>query len=358
MRKDYLDNIRWVTIVLVVIYHVLYMFNSVITDGVVGPLKYGATQPQDGIMYMLYPWFMVILFVVAGASSRYSLEKMTTKEFIKSRTNKLLVPSTIGLLAFQWIQGYYNMAIANAFSSMGASVPKVVLFFIMCLSGTGVLWFIQMLWLFSILLVLVRKIDKEDGFYNYCGNARILHLLLLTIPVVLSAKILNTPVVCVYRFGIYTFVFFVGYFVFSHEEVIQRLSKHWIWLSLLSINLGLAYTIIYFGENYATTPGVSRILAVTYGWITVLAVFALFRRFFNKKNEFAKYMTAKCWGIYIFHYLPISIEGYYLSRTSLENVWVAYLLCLVTAFAGSFVLYEIISKIPFFRWAVLGITKK
>ena len=28
-RKLYLDNIRWMTVVLVVIYHVVYMFNGV-----------------------------------------------------------------------------------------------------------------------------------------------------------------------------------------------------------------------------------------------------------------------------------------------------------------------------------------
>ncbi len=28
MRKYYLDNIRWVTVVLVVIYHVIYMYNG------------------------------------------------------------------------------------------------------------------------------------------------------------------------------------------------------------------------------------------------------------------------------------------------------------------------------------------
>ena len=28
MRKHYLDNIKWVTVVIVVIYHVLYMYNA------------------------------------------------------------------------------------------------------------------------------------------------------------------------------------------------------------------------------------------------------------------------------------------------------------------------------------------
>ena len=33
MRKYYLDNIRWATVVLVVIYHVIYMYNG---EGILG----------------------------------------------------------------------------------------------------------------------------------------------------------------------------------------------------------------------------------------------------------------------------------------------------------------------------------
>ena len=36
MRRHYLDNIRWMTVVLVVIYHVVYMFNGVQPFGVIG----------------------------------------------------------------------------------------------------------------------------------------------------------------------------------------------------------------------------------------------------------------------------------------------------------------------------------
>ena len=38
MGKYYIDNIRWMTIVLVVVYHVIYMFNSVETELVIGPI--------------------------------------------------------------------------------------------------------------------------------------------------------------------------------------------------------------------------------------------------------------------------------------------------------------------------------
>lgn len=38
MRKNYMDNIRSLTILLVVCYHVIYRFNGPIQDGVTGKL--------------------------------------------------------------------------------------------------------------------------------------------------------------------------------------------------------------------------------------------------------------------------------------------------------------------------------
>ena len=144
MRKPYLDNIRWGTVLLVLVYHVLYVFNA---SGVLGGIGgFYDVQYQDAPLYFVYPWFMVLLFVVAGISSRYALEKQPHKEFISARTRKLLVPSTLGLLVFQWITGYFNMAASGAFAYMGA-VPGPILYLIMAVSGIGPLWFIQMLWL-------------------------------------------------------------------------------------------------------------------------------------------------------------------------------------------------------------------
>ena len=101
MRKHYLDNIRWITIICVVIYHTIYMFNGEATAGVIGPFK--NVQYQDAIQYILYPWIMILLFIIAGMCSRYYLENHSIKEFIKSRTTKLLVPSTIGLYVFHYL---------------------------------------------------------------------------------------------------------------------------------------------------------------------------------------------------------------------------------------------------------------
>ena len=52
MRKSYLDHVRWITVVLVVIYHVIYMYNGIETFGVIGPFQ--KVQYQDAFQYQAF----------------------------------------------------------------------------------------------------------------------------------------------------------------------------------------------------------------------------------------------------------------------------------------------------------------
>jgi len=113
-----LDNIRWITVVIVVVYHVFYMYNAEGIPGVVGNITGLEIQYYDVYQYLTYPWFMFLLFIISGISSRCYLENHTDKEFLKSRTTKLLVPSTIGLFVFQFIQGYFNTRSSDAVNMM------------------------------------------------------------------------------------------------------------------------------------------------------------------------------------------------------------------------------------------------
>ena len=355
MRKTYLDNIRWITVVLVVIYHVIYMFNGIETAGVLGP--FADVQPQDAFQYMVYPWFMLLLFVVSGMCARFSLNNHTEREFLRARTRKLLVPSTIGLLVFQWILGYYNMCISGAFDTMSTGVPRPILYLIMAVSGTGVLWYIQMLWLFSVLLVLLRKVEK-DRFYRLCEKTNGVILLLLTIAIYGAAQILNTPLIVVYRFGIYGLGFFIGYFCLSHDAVIDRLANYWLPLVIAAVALGIAFLVVYWGAPYAEHVVLDTPLCNAFAWIAVLAVLVFMRRWGNFENAFSTFMNRESWGLYVFHYLPLAVSAYYLRGCQPELApLLCYLLVTVAAFAGAFVLNSVISRIPVLRWCVLGLKK-
>lgn len=354
MRKTYLDNIKWMTVVIVVVYHVIYLFNGAGVAGGIGP--FAPVQYQDGFLYLVYPWFMLLLFVVSGMSARFALERQSGKAFLRRRTVKLLVPSTIGLFVFWWVQGYFNMAIGGAFEAMSA-VPGPILYLIMAVSGIGPLWYIQLLWLFSLLLLLVRKVEK-DSLYGLGEKANIPVLLCLTPVIWVAAQVLNTPIVEVYRFGIYGAGFFLGYFLFSHDAVMERLERWWLPLSLAAVGLGVGFVAVNWGEPYAGHAVRDTLLCSAYAWIAVLAILSVMKKWGGFENALSRFMAAKSWGLYLFHYLPLAACGWYLQTYATLPPLAVYLLVGVAAFAGGLALYEIIRRIPILRWCVCGIGGK
>ena len=351
VRKTYVDNIRWMTVILVVIYHVIYMFNGVVTSGVIGP--FAQVQYQDAFQYVVYPWFMLLLFVVSGMSARFYLNRHTDKAFLKSRTVKLLVPSTIGLFVFWWTLGYYNMMISGAFENMSAA-PGPVRFVIMAVSGTGALWYIQLLWVVSVVLLVIRKIEK-DRLYGWCEKVNLPVLLCLTPVIWGAAQILNTPVIVVYRFGIYGAGFLLGYFVFSHDAVMDRLEKGWLPLSLAALGLGIGFVFAFWGEPYAEHQVLDTFLCSAYAWIATLAVLSVMKKWGNFENAFSRLMNRKAWGLYLFHYLPLAACAWYLHLYTTLPPLAMYLLVGTAAFAGALILDEVIRRIPVLRWCVCGI---
>ncbi len=354
MRKSYIDNLRWVTVVLVIFYHVFYMYNAEGILGTLGKITDLEVQYFDLYQYIVYPWFMALLFIVSGISARYYIERHTGKEFIKSRTVKLLVPSTIGLFVFQFIQGYINVSLSEAGY---IEAPGFVKYIIYCLSGIGVLWYIQMLWLFSLVIVLIKKIDK-DRFWNICRKTPFWVLILIAVLFWGAGQILNTPVIVSYRFGLYFLAYLLGYFVFSHDEVIEVTKRHFPLFAVIAVGLGTAFCIVYFGQNYADDPVYRSPLFLLYGWFGCVAMVGGFAKFFDFTNKITKWMGSHSWGLYIFHYLGISLVALYLAKPGLIPAWASYLLSAIAGFGLSYILYFVISKIPFFRWAVLGISKK
>lgn len=352
MRKYFLDNIRWATILLVMAYHVFYAFNAVGVLGGVG--GFAKVQYQDAFLYFVYPWFMVLLFVVAGISARYALEKDPGKVFIGKRTWKLLVPSTLGLLVYQWIVGYFNIKIGGGLEY----IPAFLIYPISALSGTGPLWFAQVLWLYSLLIVLVKKLDQKDRLWKLGKKCNILILLLLMLPLWGGAQILNMPVITMYRFGIYLTAFLLGYFVFSHDTVQETLKKYGLPLLLIAIAVGIAYTVYYFGQNYTEDHVLKSFFTNVYAWLMVLGILGFAKKYGDRQNAFSAYMTKISFGLYVLHYTFIVIPCYYLKEKTALPVWAVYPAALLIVFVGTPLWYEVISRIPVIRCLVLGIRKK
>ena len=363
MRKHWMDNLRWVTILLVLFYHVIYFYNNKgVFGGIGGFGEYPEVpQYQDVVMYILYPWFMPLLFLLAGVSSRYALDKYSDKEWFKARTRKLLVPSTIGLLIFHWMAGYFNTVVAARLGVLDG-LPAIAKYLIMAFSGIGPLWFIQVLWLYCLILLLVRVLDKKDKLWKWCGKAGIVVIVLLGILFWVGEQTLvqhPRPETLdglwnLYKPFFYIVPFMLGYFVFSHDEVQEKVTKAWIPLMICAVLSGIILSVTTFGENNTSPQYLGSPLNCLYGWLMCLAMMGWFNACFNHTGSFARYMTRSSFGIYIVHYLFIVGIGYMMKTYTDLPPAVMYLILTIAVFTLSPLTYEIIHRIPFIRWCVLG----
>ncbi len=358
-----MDNLRWVTVLLVLFYHVIYFYNNKGVFGGIGGFGPYPEVPQyqDIVMYILYPWFMPLLFILAGISARYALEKKSAGEWFKARTRKLLVPGTIGLFVLHWITGYFNTAIARG-TGIFDGLPAVVKYGIMAVSGTGPLWFIQLLWLLSIVLLLVRKLDSKDKFWNACGKLSIVWIIMLGVLFWAGEQtLIKNPrpesadgLLNLYKPVFYLICFLLGYFVFSHEEVQQKIKQAWIPLLGCAVVAGTVLIVTTFGQDNTSAIYMSSPLNCLYGWLACLALMGWFQAKFDYTGKFASYMTRTSYGLYIDHYLVVAAIGYMLKMYTQLPPLVIYCILTVAVFTLSPTLYEILHRIPFIRWCVFG----
>ncbi len=314
-------------------------------------------------MYILYPWFMPILFILAGIGAKYALEKHSAREWFAARTRKLLVPSTIGLLVFQWMTGYFNTHVAG--TDVIATVPQPFKFFMWAISGIGPLWFIQDLWLFSIVLLLLRK---ATGFLKPGREVVLKDWVALLCIVALGVlfwvgemTLIFNPrpesadgLYNLYKPFFYLIPFLLGYYLFSYEKAQELLSKAWIPLMGCAVASGAVLVLTTFGQNNTIPQYLSRPLNSLYGWLMCLAMIGWFKARFDRTNAFAAYMTRSSYGLYIVHYLVVASFGYMMKFYTQLPPIAMYAILTVAVFTLSPLIYELLHRIPVVRWCVFG----
>jgi len=65
LRKPYIDNIRWLCVIMLFPYHILMIYNS---WGEGFYIKGEDIKATSTFLYITWPWFMPLLFTIAGIS--------------------------------------------------------------------------------------------------------------------------------------------------------------------------------------------------------------------------------------------------------------------------------------------------
>lgn len=351
MRKPFLDNLRYSIVLLVIVYHAFYFFNNV---GVITNVVIPGIPAMDTLLYVLYPWFMVAMFLISGICARYSLEKKTDKQYLKSRARRQLLPSIALMFLIGWINSWVTAQYTDIFAGSGDLIPMPIKLMIYVLSGTGALWFLHELFLADVVLVLIRKLDKKDRLWKLGGKANFLVICLLVFALWGSAQVLNFPIIEIYRNGIYIFAFLIGYFVFSHDHIQEMLGKKAPVLLAAAGILAVVYTVTAFGENYSNMAHLKEFLTNAYAWFGTLAVLGAGKRWMDKETAFTRYMAPRSFGFYVLHYQPMVVCAWFLDQVLHLPVWCMYPLVIAAAAVVLPPLVAVIKKIPVLRTLMLG----
>jgi len=345
-RRHYLDNLRLATVALVVVYHVCYLFNGADVPGGIPDAE--SLPAGDALCCFVYPWFMVLLFVVAGISARYSLERRGSRQFLRERAAKLLVPSTLGLFVVHWVTGYLNIKLGGGL----AYLPAPLVYPVSAVSGIGPLWFIQTLFLFSCVLVLLKGVwDRLRDCALPSAALPGLFLLLWA-----GAQAGNVPVLTMYRFGVYFTAFLIGYCVLSHESQQAVIERFRIPLLVATIAGGVVFTAVYYGQDYTAPTVLQHIGTSLYLWVAVLALLGCFRHSLNR--EMPRYLRQAGFGVYVLHYPVLMVVCYTLHTYGSLPAAGNYAAALALGLPGTLLLYEGVRRVPVVRFLVLGVRGK
>ncbi|MBR4778603.1 MAG: acyltransferase family protein, partial [Bacteroidaceae bacterium] len=156
----------------------------------------------------------------------------------------------------------------------------------------------------------------------------------------------------------YLVPFLLGYFVFSHDAVQEKVRKAWIPLMACAVVAGVVLVVTTFGQDNTSPQYLASPLNCLYGWLMCLALMGWFHARFDRTSRFATYMTRSSYGLYIVHYLVVASLGYMMKTYTQLPPVAMYLILGVAVFTLSPIIYEILRRIPFVRWCVLGMKKK
>lgn len=344
-RKYFIDNLRNITILLLFPVHTFMIWNDF------GSRFYVWLEENrilSTLIVIINPWFMPLLFVLAGVSARYALLKRTEKEFIVERAKKLLIPFMFGLTILVPFQALYAR---KFFYNYGGGMIEHWKYFFTHLTDfsgydgaftPGHLWFILFLFIISLTALGVIHYLPYEKVSKYVGNMPVLAVLFLFVPIWLMYYLGNFGG---YSIGKNFALYLAGYYVLSNEEIVRRLEKYRPVLTISFIISTFVLAASYYNFSYYGDLGVNFI-----GWISILALFLVGKRFLNSKTVFTEYFNKASYPIYILHQTILIVLAYYFVQVN--NNTLIQALCICT---GSFLLtvlaYHAARRISFFRKA-------
>lgn len=362
VRKYYLDNVRLMIILVLFPYHTLLLYSGV------GSYYFHVTNDFAANAFILSfaPWFMQLLFVIAGIAAHYSLKRRNPREYLTERVSKLLIPMIAGAVLVMPLSIYFGYL----YNGYGGSFPA--LWWELMSNGVrhlesglliGPLWFLFYLFAVSILAFPVIVKYKPGESRSPVEKVTIPKLLLLVIPLAIGSYFLNFyPEKSLVQFLL---LFLFGYFLLSDDGVQRKLEER-RWPLFITF---LVLTIIYVKPTATnitnaaaaaagTTPMASyfdltaflvKLFTDLILWLGVLSVMGMGKHFLEFRKRSTLYLSAVSFPIYIFHIVWINLFAYCLLKWMPDRMISQILLTMLLSFLSTIATIEVLKRIKITR---------
>lgn len=342
-RKYYIDNLRTLSILLLFPVHTFMIWNNFGTGFYIW-LK--ESKIYSTIIVLINPWFMPLLFLLAGISARFALEKRTAREFIKQRARKLLIPFACGMVFLVPIQTLYARKFFYNYN--GGFIENLGYFFthFTDLSGydgaftPGHLWFILYLFIISAISLIIFRCFPYIKVIQSVERLNIYGIMLLFIPVWLMYYIGNFGG---FSIGKNLALYLAGFYIISNNSVIGKIERNIKWITLLCASGTIISAVLYYKYSFYGDLWINYI-----GWNTILVLLVYGKRYLDKKTGLTEFARHASYPVYILHQSILVAAAYYIVQACDNIIVQAAAVC-----TGSFILtlavYYIISKILYIR---------
>lgn len=354
-RKYYIDNLRWLAILLLFPFHAAQIWSGGEYSG------FYIWSHTNTVLYVfstaIYPWYMTFLFAIAGMSCKYALLKRTNRQFVAERTKKLLIPFFFGLLVLVPVMTYIAEVFFNGYT--GTYWQQYGLFFTKETDLTGYhggftpahLWFLLYLFVISIAALLIILLQKKYLPKFRVDSVPYLFMIFLFVPEWLCQYILN---IGGKSLGQFMMLFLFGYYILSEDGILQKLKQYRFVSLMLWILSGSLYTYLYCFENLRNIWATG--LYIFFGWMGIITLLGIGKSKLDFHNRLSDYLTRASFPVYILHMPILVVTGFFVLKLSV-GVAGQFSLIVVISFFATFLIYEIIKRVPVLRF-FLGIAKQ
>jgi glucan biosynthesis protein C len=359
-RLLYIDNIRWVMIMLVLSMHAAVTYSGHGSWYVKESAQLGLAQDLTFVTYQVFlqSFFMGFLFFIAGYFVPGAFDKKGPLRFLKDRGYRLGLPALLFMLVINPLTLYYAAGILDKndgfFGAYGRYISKGYVLY-----GTGPLWFCVALLFFCLVYAGYRALFRpmarpvttspfpRNGSVALLIAAITLATFLVRIPWPNGTSFYNMQF-C--YFSQYVAFFIAGTLAYRHNwlsTMSKTMSKRWgfiglfgglaIWLTLVATNVH-AKTYAPFDGGWHWQSLSMCLVESLAGTGISLGILGLFREKFNRQGRWAAFFSASAFAVYVFH-TPILIV---ITRLMTDLHWLpllkfvlATVLCIVVTYALS-----------------------